>query len=288
MRVLLKLAALAALLVGGTGILRAQPDTLFVSDKHVVHLVCPAEITDVEVSNEDLVYVRVMDNNPNIAGLMAYAPFQGETSLMVVDATRSVYVYYLSFRQEPGTLVRMAGAPAGGQGVSQQSSVAVEGKKAQEGVSSYAIPSAGSLVEDAEAFRRGLITHVGERSYGVSVLCDRLYVEGDRIFFRFKVTNRSSLSYSFGNVVFQVERPGGGGGRVKKTKLQEGKNPVAQEVHSVVEPGETVYSVFVFDKFSLRKSEEFQAFFNEEVDTGTRAFELVFTADDINRAVMKR
>lgn len=293
----------AFLLLLPSFVCRAQADTLFVSDKHVVHLVCGAEITDVEVSDEDLVYVRVMDNNPNIAGLMSFGAFEGVTSLMVVDANKSVYVYYLAYKIEPGVLVRHAGdvsrylrgdsvqqaeaaapavVPAGSRGASQ--------RLAKDAAPEGGLPKGmGPLAYKVGEFRKGLITHVGQKSFGVSVECDRLYVEGDRIYFRFVLENRSSLSYSFGNVVFQVERPGGNGGaKVRKSKLQEGKQAVEQEVVSLVEPGQTVYCVFVFDKFSLRKQEQFQVFFNEEVDTGTRAFELVFDARDINGAVMRR
>ena len=282
---------------------RAQADTLYVSDKHVVHLVCGAEITDVEVSDEELVYVRVMDNNTNIAGLMAFGPFDGVTSLMVVDANRSVYVYYLAYREEPGVLVRHAGdvsrylrgESAQQDGVPESGGVAVSPRGgSQRSVREVAVEATrprgmGPLASKVGEFRKGTVTHVGQKSFGVSVECDRLYVEGDRIFFRFVLENRSSLSYSFGNVVFQVERPGGNGGaKVRKSKLQEGKQAVEQEVVSRVEPGQTVYCVFVFDKFSLRKQEQFQVFFNEEVDTGTRAFELIFDAKDINGAVMRR
>ena len=281
---------------------RAQADTLYVSDKHVVHLVCGAEITDVEVSDEELVYVRVMDNNTNIAGLMAFGPFDGVTSLMVVDANKSVYVYYLAYREEPGVLVRHAGdvsrylrgESAQQDGVQEAVTVPLTARSSQRSVREVADEATrprgmGPLAAKVGEFRKGMITHVGQRSFGVSVECDRLYVEGDRIFFRFVLENRSSLSYSFGNVVFQVERPGGNGGaKVRKSKLQEGKQAVEQEVVSRVEPGQTVYCVFVFDKFSLRKQEQFQVFFNEEVDTGTRAFELIFDAKDINGAVMRR
>lgn len=278
---------------------RAQADTLYVSDKHVVHLVCGAEITDVEVSDEELVYVRVMDNNANIAGLMAYVPFEGVTSLMVVDANKSVYVYYLAYRSEPGVLVRHAGDVSrylrGESSVQDGGAVpavapVASARTVKDVSTDVSRPQGmGPLAFQVGEFRRGLVTHIGEKSFGVSVECDRLYVEGDRIYFRFVLENRSSLSYSFGNVVFQVERPGGNGGaKVRKSKLQEGKQAVEQEVVSLVEPGQTVYCVFVFDKFSLRKQEQFQVFFNEEVDTGTRDFELVFVAADINGAVMRR
>ena len=271
----------------------AQADTLFVSDKHVVHLVCGAEITDVEVSD---------DNNTNIAGLMAFNPFEGVTSLMVVDANKAVYVYYLAYREEPGVLVRHAGdvsrylrgESSAQDGAQEAVTVPLSARGTQRSVREVADEATrprgmGPLAAKVGEFRKGTITHVGQRSFGVSVECDRLYVEGDRIFFRFVLENRSSLSYSFGNVVFQVERPGGNGGaKVRKSKLQEGKQAVEQEVVSLVEPGQTVYCVFVFDKFSLRKQEQFQVFFNEEVDTGTRAFELIFDAKDINGAVMRR
>ncbi len=283
------------------GVLSAQTDTLFVSDNHVVHLVCPSEVTDVEVSNDEIVYVRVMENNRNIVGLMAFAPFDEVTSLMVVDASKSVYVYYLCYRREPGVLVRQASefAPLGKRaGAVREADVAVS----PSSVSSLEVPSASEdavvfpekkillpMAQSADEFRKGLITHIGKVNYDVSVECDRLYVEGDKIYFRFLIKNRSSMSYSFGNVVFQVERPGSNGGsNVRKSKFQEGKTCVQQETVSVVAPGEEEYVVYVFDKFSLRRQEEFQVFFNEDIDSGTRDFELRFSPDDINNAPMRQ
>lgn len=281
------LFSICMLFFGGTLFAQmVRPDTLFVSAEHVVHLVCPSEITDVEVSNPDVVYSRVLDNNPNMVGLLAFAPFSTPTSMMVVDHSGKVYVYFLSYREVPDQLVRFAASAAvGAPDPKAEASVSV-GVSAKQESPAGSIMHSDSLVVEAGAFSRGMIGHIGHREFGVEVVCDRLYIDGDYLVFRFKVTNKSGISYELDNVTFQVERPETGG-RKKKTKFQESRVPVKQEACMRTEPGEVSYSVFVFDKFSLRKGERFQVFFNEAVGTGTRAFELQFVPEDINGVVRK-
>lgn len=259
-----------------------RPDTLYVSAEHVVHLVCPSEITDVEVSNPDVVYSRVLDNNPNMVGLLAFEEFSVPTSLMVVDGTGKVYVFYLAFRDSPGELVRFVGRAAGA-AAEPSASDGDTGQKDSKGELAQDM----TLAMDAGQFRAGTISHIGKREFGVEVVCDRLYVQEDKLYFRFKVTNRSGISYEIDNVTFMVERRVSESGK-KKAVLQRMEVPVIEEPSMRTDPLKTTYSVYVFNKFSLRKSERFFAFFNETDGTGTRAFELEFTPDDINRAVQRR
>lgn len=262
---------------------QSRPDTLYVSAEHVVHLVCPAEITDVEVSNPDVVYTRILDNNANMVGLLAFEPFSTPTSLMVVDGTGKVYVYFLSYRELPDELVRFAGtsasAPEGG--------AAAAARPADGSAPQGSALSVPDLVGDAGAFKGARITHVGHHEFGVEVVCDRLYVQGDHLVFRFRVINRSGISYEIDNVTFLVER-GEGGGRRKHAVMERSEVPVREDVCKRTEPDSESYSAFVFNKFSLRKAERFYAFFNEVDGTGTRSFELEFTPDDINRVIRRQ
>ena len=256
-------------------------DTLVVSSEHALHVVFPSAVTDIEVSNPDLVYVRQSDNNPNMVGLLAFEPFDAVTSVFFVDSDRKSYSYYIRFSEDLPELVRNV-VPMVQGGI--RPGVA-EGEKSVEAYED--IPGMGPLSAEAGAFKRGEIGHVGLRKYKVTVVCDRLYVDGDKIFFRFHIKNRSGISYEFDDVACFVESPDRNSAKRRRVRNSEDRSPIQLEVVSNTGPGEDTYSTFVFEKFTLRPGEVFIVGFNEKAGTGTRDFLMEFNSDDINRMVMK-
>lgn len=122
--------------------------------------------------------------------------------------------------------------------------------------------------------------HLGTRGYGISLLCENIFVQDDVLYLVMSITNDSAVSYALASPRFAVESR-----RRTKRGLQYEKAvfPRASYGVGVVAPDAEARMVFTFDKITLVKGQVLRVYIYEK--GGSRNMVLSMNINDINKAV---
>lgn len=121
--------------------------------------------------------------------------------------------------------------------------------------------------------------HIGTSGYGIDILCENIFYEGDVLFLLISLKNDSPVSYELSTPRFAIESK-----RLGKRGLQYEKAtfPKASYGLGTVPPGGVGKLVFTFDKISLVHGQVFRVYFYEK--GGARNLVMTMNIKDVNKA----
>ena len=169
--------------------LKAQePDTLRLSSLFTTHIVFINELEYVDISNKALAG-KVLEQSRNVLALKARAPFDYETTVTALENDGTIHTYIVIYDESPKELVldyRKAFR-----------SSEISGNQPQSGL-------AGPDSVDISG-RRQKLFHIADRHYGISVICEDVFIKDDRTWFILSLKNKSGINYRCSDAGFVVE-----------------------------------------------------------------------------------
>lgn len=280
-----RLLIFAALLLMSTAVLAqgTRTDTLYVSDLYTTHIVFETDATYTHLSNTQFFAVKKIQENANMVAVKARQPCDVPASVTVLESNGTLHTFILHYCQEPGSLVfdtrgrgndgpvningpaPLSVQPAGGSG------------KAGRGVTTMRSQDAPTL-QSIYSMKRG-VYHIGDSGYDVTVMCENIFAYSDITFIVLSLQNKSGISYATSNVSFEILNRRSGGRHVGNDAVFL---PQSHYGNLSAASSETSRIAYSFDKITLMKNQFLKITVYEE--GGTRDFELLVSANDVNRA----
>ena len=266
-----------------SGIASAQPsDTLFVSTSQVVHLRFASDLKYLSLGDRVLV-ARIVDGSKDFVAVRAREAFSHCTTISCLETSGAMHTFLVAYREHPDRLEvdTRTGAQMGtdltaqyGTGpLPKDSSFFLSSHSSADG-----LPSATFTLEGL-ARRPQELYHIGVRDYGISLLCENIFVKDDVLILVLSLENTSAVSYEVAAPRFAVESR-------KRTKrgLQYEKAIVPRLAYGLgtVTPGNEGRMVFAFDKLALIRGQVMRVYFYEK--GGVRNMVLTLSGKDLMKA----
>ena len=243
----------------------AHTDTIRISNITTTHIRFSSEIKYVDLSSRVLA-AKIVDGSRDIIALKAREPFDFTTTMSCLEANGAMHTFLVQFEEYPKELVIEAGSRT----------VGFEG---QAGIDVPVSASGTTTLEAALAQPKSLY-HIGARDYGISILCDNIFIKDDVMYVVLSIENRSAVSYTLSEPRFSIESKRRTSRGLVYEKQIFPKNVLGLES---VAPGTTVRAAFSFDKVSVLKGQVLRAYLYEA--GGSRNYVLTFSEKDINQAI---
>ena len=254
------IAIILAYLFAGALLHAQEVDTLHLSTLYTTHVVFRSDLVYADLSNTRLVAAKIVDQNRTMLALKAREPFEVPSSVSALESDGTIHTFVVAYREHPDRLVvDMRG------NCQQKSGTTLE--KVQE--RSFEKPSQR-------------IFHIGQREYGLQLLCEDLYVRDDNTCFVLSLKNGGGVSYEAGDATFVIESRKKG-----KRSIQYERNlyPKERSGSLSASPGSTSRILYRFDKVTLTKDQVLKVYVYET--GGQRHLVLTVNHYDINRARRK-
>lgn len=248
-----------------SGMAYAQPqDTLFVSTSQVVHLRFASDLKYLSLGDRILV-AKIVDGARDFVAIRARERFNHCTTMSCLETSGAMHTFLVAYREHPRRLevdTRVTAAES----LSFSPSPA-DGK-----------PSASLGIEEL-ALRPQELYHLGVQDYGISLLCENIFVKEDVLILVLSLENSSAVSYEVATPRFAVESK-----RRTKRGLQYEKTlvPRASCGLGTVAPSSSGRMVFAFDKLALIRGQVFRVYFYEK--GGVRNMVLTLSGKDLMEA----
>ena len=273
-----------------SGIASAQPsDTLFVSTSQVVHLRFASDLKYLSLGDRVLV-ARIVDGSKDFVAVRAREAFSHCTTISCLETSGAMHTFLVAYREHPDRLEvdTRTGAQMGTDLTAQYGTGPIPGvgagdhhpKDSSFFLSSHSsadgLPSATFTLEGL-ARRPQELYHIGVRDYGISLLCENIFVmTEDRALTQdirplrilllnlmpTKIETETQLLRLLSNTPLQVERLAYGLGTVT--------------------PGNEGRMVFAFDKLALIRGQVMRVYFYEK--GGVRNMVLTLSGKDLMKA----
>ena len=240
----------------------AHTDTIRISNITTTHIRFSSEIKYVDLSSRVLA-AKIVDGSRDIIALKAREPFDFTTTMSCLEANGAMHTFLVQFEEYPKELVIEAGART------------VSDEPARQD-----IPVSGTATLEAALAQPKSLYHIGARDYGISILCDNIFIKDDVMYVVLSIENRSTVSYTLSEPRFSIESK-----RRTSRGLVYEKQIFPKNVLGLVSvaPGTTVRAAFSFDKVSVLKGQVLRAYLYEA--GGSRNYVLTFSEKDINQAI---
>ncbi len=275
-----------------SGIASAQPsDTLFVSTSQVVHLRFASDLKYLSLGDRVLV-ARIVDGSKDFVAVRAREAFSHCTTISCLETSGAMHTFLVAYREHPDRLevdtrtgAQMGTDPAALYGTAPIPGVGAGDHHPKDSsffLSSHSsadgLPSATFTLEGL-ARRPQELYHIGVRDYGISLLCENIFVKDDVLLLVLSLENTSAVSYEITAPRFAVESR-------KRTKrgLQYEKAIVPRLAYGLgtVTPGNEGRMVFAFDKLALIRGQVMRVYFYEK--GGVRNMVLTLSGKDLMKA----
>lgn len=257
-----------------------RSDTLYVSDLYTTHIVFETDATYTHLSNGQFFQVKKIQENANMVAIKARQPSDVPASVTVLESNGTLHTFIVRYEQEPGSLVFDTRSHSGGT-VHVSDPVMVQGQasggRTGRGVTTMRSQDAPTL-QSIYSMKRG-VYHIGDSGYDVTVMCENIFAYSDITFIVLSLDNKSGISYATSNVSFEILNRKSGGRHVGNDAVFL---PQSHYGNLSAASGETSRIAYSFDKITLMKNQFLKITVYEE--GGTRNFELLVSANDINRA----
>ena len=236
-----------------------QTDTLFVSTSQVVHLRFASDLKYLGLGDRVLV-ARIVDGAKDFVAVRARARFDFVTSMSCLESTGQMHSFVVAYAERPERL-EVDTRIATGEPVSADGSL-----------------SATINLEEL-ANRPQELFHLGVRDYGISLLCENVFVKEDVLVLVFSLENSSAVSYEVGVPRFAVESS-----RRSRRGLSYEKAVVPRATYGLgtVSPGDSGKMAFAFDKLALIRGQVLRVYFYEK--GGVRNMVLTLSGKDLMEA----
>ena len=214
-------------------VLLAQ-NILKVSDKKIVHLVCPDKVLYVSCGDDSSVQAEVVNELSNLIRVRALHPFEGQTSLTVVCDGR-IYSMDAEFGNCSVLTYQLETLPS-------EKASPFSGKL----MSDFSLKEISDMALSRKA-RRAVSRAIDKN--GIEMEVRNICVRGDALFLVLRITNRTNMPFDAEAFNFWISDRK----RHKATNVQEYQLTPDYTRFDIkrVAPGESVKEVFVIEKLSV-------------------------------------
>ncbi len=219
------------------------PHALEVCYNKTTHIIFPAEITYVDLGNENLV-AGLADGAKNVLRVKsAFKSFKQETNLSVITDDGSYYTFNVKFAKEPLLLsIEMTDFLHDGEAVNAQ-------EVYLEKLGSESPMLVKLIMKSIYKQNKREIKHIGSKRFGVQFLLKSIYTNNGLLYFHTELKNTSNIAFDIDYVSFKIVDKK----VIKRTAMQEQVlEPLrAQNYVTVVHGKQSERTVFALEKFTI-------------------------------------
>ena len=223
------------------------PHALEVCYEKTTHIIFPAEITYVDLGNENLV-AGLADGAKNVLRVKsAFKSFKQETNLSVITEDGSYYSFNVKFAKEPLLLnIEMTDFLHDGESVYRPNN-------AQdiylERLGSESPMLVKLIMKSIYKQNKREIKHIGSKRFGVQYLLKSIYANNGLLYFHTELKNTSNIPFDVDYVSFKIVDKK----VIKRTAMQEQVlEPLRAQNYVVVVPAKSSErTVFALEKFTI-------------------------------------
>lgn len=251
-----------------------QVDTLHLSILYTTHVIFPTELIYADLSNNQIVAAKIVEQNKNMLAVKARIPFVTTTSVSALESNGNMHTFVIIYDEHPAALVidmRRDSYPAS----CQQS----QSRKSSSGRDVSLVRESDAPVLSDVVKERQRLFHIGDRKYDVTSLCEDVFVYSDNTYIVLSVENRSGVSFETNDATFVIESR-----KKNKRSVQYEKNlyPKGRYGSLTAKPGAVSRIAYSFDKMTLTKDQVLKVYLYET--DGQRNLVMTLSARDINKA----
>ena len=254
------------------------PHALEVCYNKTTHIIFPAEITYVDLGNENLV-AGLADGAKNVLRVKsAFKSFKQETNLSVITEDGSYYTFNVKFAKEPLLLsIEMTDFLHDGEAVNRPNNaqeIYLE-KLGQESPMLVKL-----IMQSIYKQNKREIKHIGSKRFGVQFLLKSIYTNNGLLYFHTELKNTSNIAFDIDFVSFKIVDKK----VMKRTAIQEQiVFPLrAYNYATLVAGNKDERTMFTFDKFTIPAGKVLVVELNEK--SGGRHQSFTVESEDIVRA----
>ena len=223
------------------------PHALEVCYNKTTHIIFPAEITYVDLGNENLV-AGLADGAKNVLRVKsAFKSFKQETNLSVITEDGSYYTFNVKFAKEPLLLsIEMTDFLHDGEAVNRPNNAQ---EIYLERLGSESPMLVKLIMKSIHKQNKREIKHIGSKRFGVQFLLKSIYANNGLLYFHTELKNTSNIPFDIDFVSFKIVDKK----VIKRTAMQEQVlEPLrAQNYVTVVHGKSSERTVFALDKFTI-------------------------------------
>ena len=191
------------------------PHALEVCYNKTTHIIFPAEITYVDLGNENLV-AGLADGAKNVLRVKsAFKSFKQETNLSVITEDGSYYTFNVKFAKEPLLLsIEMTDFLHDGEGVNRPNNAQ---EIYLEKLGSESPMLVKLIMKSIYKQNKREIKHIGSKRFGVQFLLKSIYTNNGLLYFHTELKNTSNIAFDIDYVMFKIVDKK----VIKRTAMQE-------------------------------------------------------------------
>lgn len=223
------------------------PHALEVCYEKTTHIIFPAEITYVDLGNENLV-AGLADGAKNVLRVKsAFKSFKQETNLSVITEDGSYYSFNVKFAKEPLLLnIEMTDFLHDGESVNRPNNAQ---EIYLERLGSESPMLVKLIMKSIHKQNKREIKHIGSKRFGVQFLLKSIYANNGLLYFHTELKNTSNIPFDVDFVSFKIVDKK----VIKRTAMQEQVlEPLRAQNYVVVVPAKSSErTVFALEKFTI-------------------------------------
>lgn len=223
------------------------PHALEVCYNKTTHIIFPAEITYVDLGNENLV-AGLADGAKNVLRVKsAFKSFKQETNLSVITEDGSYYSFNVKFAKEPLLLnIEMTDFLHDGESVNRPNNAQ---EIYLERLGSESPMLVKLIMKSIYKQNKREIKHIGSKRFGVQFLLKSIYANNGLLYFHTELKNTSNIPFDVDFVSFKIVDKK----VIKRTAMQEQVlEPLRAQNYVVVVPAKSSErTVFALEKFTI-------------------------------------
>ena len=223
------------------------PHALEVCYEKTTHIIFPAEITYVDLGNENLV-AGLADGAKNVLRVKsAFKSFKQETNLSVITEDGSYYTFNVKFAKEPLLLsIEMTDFLHDGESVNRPNNAQ---EIYLERLGSESPMLVKLIMKSIYKQNKREIKHIGSKRFGVQFLLKSIYANNGLLYFHTELKNTSNIPFDIDFVSFKIVDKK----VIKRTAMQEQVlEPLRAQNYVVVVPAKSSErTVFALEKFTI-------------------------------------
>ena len=254
------------------------PHALEVCYEKTTHIIFPAEITYVDLGNENLV-AGLADGAKNVLRVKsAFKSFKQETNLSVITDDGSYYTFNVKFAKEPLLLsIEMTDFLHDGEAVNRPNNAQ---EIYLERLGSESPMLVKLIMKSIYKQNKREIKHIGSKRFGIQFLLKSIYANNGLLYFHTELKNTSNIPFDIDFVSFKVVDKK----VIKRTAMQEQVlEPLRAQNYVVVVPAKSSErTVFALEKFTIPDDKQLVIEVAEK--EGGRHQSIVVENEDIVRA----
>ena len=254
------------------------PHALEVCYAKTTHIIFPAEITYVDLGNENLV-AGLADGAKNVLRVKsAFKFFKQETNLSVITEDGSYYTFNVKFAKEPLLLnIEMTDFLHDGESVNRPNNAQ---EIYLERLGSESPMLVKLIMKSIHKQNKREIKHIGSKRFGVQFLLKSIYANNGLLYFHTELKNTSNIPFDVDFMSFKIVDKK----VIKRTAMQEQVlEPLRAQNYIVVVPAKSSErTVFALEKFTIPDDKQLVIEIAEK--DGGRHQSFVVENEDIVRA----